>query len=153
MILEPVALGASEPDADERYARLKAAWQQIGVSGLLMHPKYRYLHTSVAHWQAFEKKWESGDRDVGELTGAEASARIVLQTFRDDGHPEFDPRSVPGGDLEQATAPLRAAAATNDAVTSAEKGLLEAVQAIPTEYKVGAAVGITVLLFLAVRAR
>jgi hypothetical protein len=145
-------------NADERFKLLAAAWQKIGASGLLMLPKYRYLHTSVEEWQRFEPKWRGGDQDVGELTGNEISARMVLQTFRDDGKKDldgkpFDPASVPGGELDEATTTLRAFTTADEGARSLQHTAADAVTAIPLEYKVAGAATLALLLVIALRPR
>ena len=159
---------------DQRVNELRTAWGAVEASGLLAEPRFKYLSEDVAVIRAAVDKAARDDLDdVGELTGAEISARRVMETLWDaTKDPKFGAERRPwGGDLEAATAALRAAAVVNDpsqAAKDAADAAKEAVEdalkdaardaakdatkAIPLPLKIGIGVAVLLALLLAVKA-
>lgn len=159
---------------DQRINELTAAWRAVEASGLLADPRFKYLSEDVAVIRTAVDKAARGELDdVGELTGAEVSARRVMETLWDATKDvRFGAERRPwGGDLEAATAALRAAAVVNDptqaakdAADAANKAVADALKdaardaardaakAIPLPLKIGIGVALLLALVLAVKA-
>ncbi len=139
--------GLSE-DVQRRVRELKAAWQDVAAFGLPASPEISKLYREdIAKVGEVLDAAAKGDVDVGDLTGAEISARRVMWALHEkNSDARFAPEKRPqGGDIDAA---LPIASAIDREVKAASKEASAAVTAVPVEYKIGGAALLLVLLAL-----
>ncbi|WP_437679975.1 hypothetical protein [Sorangium sp. So ce131] len=134
-------------DAERRYAELLSAWAELEQAGV--PDRYPHLRRQREFWVDFKARWEAGDPDVTQLTAAEADARTARAYVRE--HRPDDPRFAQardprGGDIEDARASLRAAAAVDRGAKNARDFAADAAragwEAIPWWVKAGTAAAV-----------
>jgi hypothetical protein len=109
-------LFAGPPDGERRFRELAADWEAFERAGVTPSPtdqRLKHLAEDARAWRAFRDAWKTGSPDVTALTAQEAAAnRIRSELFELSKDPRFGrDKNRRGGDIEDATAALRAAAA------------------------------------------
>ena len=103
---------------EQRIGELRTAWAAVEATGLLTDPRFKHLREDVDVIRKALDDAARDDLDVGDLTGAEISARRVMEMLWDaTKDPKLGPEQRPwGGDIDAATAARRAAAAVDATV-------------------------------------
>jgi hypothetical protein len=138
--------GPSE-DAERRFRELAADWESFeraGVTDPIADRRLKHLAADVRAWRAFRDAWQGGTvgADGAALSAQEINANRVRWELRDlaPQDPKWGKdKNLKGGDIEDATAALSAAAAIDKASRSVERTTAEFWADIPWQIKAGGA--------------
>ncbi|AUX42574.1 uncharacterized protein SOCE26_040070 [Sorangium cellulosum] len=137
-------------EAKETYVELRRRWDALLAWGVV--DKLPNVRFQLDAWREFSAKWEAGDEDVTALSAMSADLKVAEEYAREKGFAGGGPQvRVPS--IEDATGPLKAAAAVSRAATAVgippsvigpntlpdlAKGAVQAFKGLPRGVQLGA---------------